>query len=51
MNSIKRVFDVWLLCLIASGAQMLFLFPFKVTVLTAMGEEAIVAIKNQLKRD
>lgn len=51
VNSIKRLFDVWLLCLIASGAQMLFLFPFKVTVLTAMGEEAIVAIKNQLKRD
>lgn len=35
-----------MLCL-ASGAQMLFLFPFKATVLKAMGEEAIVATKNK----
>lgn len=50
VNSIKRVFDVWMLCLRASGAQLLFPFPFKATVLTAMGEEAIVATKTTSTR-
>lgn len=47
----KRVFDVWMLCLIASGAQMLFLSPFKCTVVKAMGEEALIAIKHSQKKD
>lgn len=46
MCKVGDVGDVWMVFVIGYWRSVLFVFPFQLTVLKAVGEEQIVAIKG-----